>query len=187
MLKKLNLIKRRSYMNNIPGKSFLSLSVLLFSLLSLCGCTTSSETYEKGYVEGYDEAYEQGYEDGFNSGIEEALHGERFEEKFYEELGDRFYDDVIEEMIFENYLTSFEIVDMALSNEDYQILEKLEEYFLPECIYGDYVADLSTMMLHSTSSECFSKIDKKNLFIFFTNSDDFLNDNTKYQKCSCIE
>lgn len=61
-------------MNNILGKSFLYLSVLLFSLLSLCGCTTSSETYEKGYVEGYDEAYEQGYEDGFNSGIEISIH-----------------------------------------------------------------------------------------------------------------
>ena len=168
---------------NIMKKIFIILSTMI---ILLTGCSGSNNY-------GYDSGYDAGYHVGYNSGYSEA------EKIYYEELNSQEmneYEDCIpltdiDYWIYEN-MYDYDILTVKCMLEDLEDTDKekvisiLSDYYSNEDIYGDFVGDNSTKLLHATAGECFNKIEKDNL-VLFDGSIDYVLNRGYYQKCNCID
>ena len=137
-----------------------------------------------------DDAYDDGYGSGHDDGYNDALYGGDFESRFYEEVSERFYSDefiqeLVQDQINYDYVTLEDIRCDASFDDDFELLEALEKYYYRSAIYGEFVGDRSTMLLHSSDGECFDKIKKDNLDVF-DSSISYILENTEYKKCECL-
>lgn len=163
---------------NKSANIFLIATVCCIFFISMC----CDDAYDNGYSSGRDDGYDDGYND--------ALYGGDFESRFYEEVSERFYSDefiqeLVQDQINYDYVTLEDIRCDASFDDDFELLEALEKYYYRSAIYGEFVGDRSTMLLHSSDGECFDKIKKDNLDVF-DSSISYILENTQYKKCECL-
>lgn len=109
-------------------KKIVILSFVFWYVFTFCGC--SSYSYDD-LLEAGGREYEKGYEDGYNEGYEQATY---------------------------DYVLLIDVVNDLLDNEEYEVIEGIRKYVTDSGVFGDYVIDTSTNIIHDINSDCFSDI-----------------------------
>lgn len=153
---------------------------LLIASFFIYGTYSRNKQYEESTLEdqyklGYDEGYYVGYDEGYDVGYDENnLENTNINYLVYENI----YDCGI--VTLRSILEDVDIEDKE------KIISILSDCYTKEGIYGDFIGDSSTRLLHATNGECFSNIDIENM-VLFDGSLDYVLSNGYYSKCTCIK
>lgn len=157
--------------------------ILFVFALFLSGCSSSyyENAYNNGLSDGEDAGYEEGYEDGYKEGYSEGYCDA--ENKFNNYLNENY---IYENMQYYGIVTIKDALDEMTEEESKQIISIMSNYYDLEYLYGYFVGDYSTYLLHAVDGPCFEKISYENL-VLFNGSLDYVLYNTEYKECKCMK
>lgn len=140
-----------------------ALSVLLASVL-LSGCASSGSTVSHDEIEDIFDRYASDYGYIKESDIKENLglylkeyawdYGYYTFDEAYDEIVDNLgeYDLTTEDIVFSDI-----VYDLS-KNHEYTAIQSLRNLYGDEKLFGDYILDAKTKTVHSTDSDCSSKV-----------------------------
>lgn len=134
-----------------------------------CSDPNYNEDYEQGYEKGYSVGYHEGYDEGYADGVEEML--EEVHLIPYDYLN---VDEMVQNYLFDNGIyTITRVLEDIDSDDASKIMDILDEYYNPG-IYGEYIGDASTKLIHYSKSECFYQIHREDMIFFMLSIEDIL-------------
>ena len=153
--------------------------ILFVFTLFISGCSSSyyDNAYNSGLSDGKDAGYEIGYKDGYNEGCSDT------ESKFSNSITENY---IYENLDYYGIITIKDAMSEMSQEDRNQLVSLMSKYYDIESLYGYFVGDYSTLLLHSVDGHCFEKISYDNLVIF-DGSLDYVLENTDYKKCKCMK
>ena len=137
---------------------------LLLSLLLLGAFTVLTSCSDPEYNQDYEQGYEKGYDIGYSDGYYEAVYSNDSVEHEYEH---EYW--MYENMYDYGLITLSSVLENLEADDAKKIVSILSDYYYDEGIYGEFVGEYSTFLLHDTGSSCFYNIEWDNIVLFDSN------------------
>ena len=151
-------------------KKILPFLLIISSCITVaCSNPDYNDDYKQGYNDGYDDGYYEGYNDASysNESIDYLTEHEYW---MYENMHDY------------GIITLSYVLENLEANDAKKIISILSDYLYNPDIYGDFVGEMPTYLLHATDSKCFQNINWDNMVLFDSNIPYVLSQNV-YRLC----